>query len=257
MARTVPDRQAARAARFNQLQITRFVNPVTQALGHSNSRNSRVVETLCYFSLMRNCGRHNFLNVPVLIEKAARQLFRSPGGSQAAHYLPGQIRINTDFAWTFISDPSTSRRLECLFAAVENLPADYNKADSAAEEKGLCEAFRHVSEVVLVRDAGRRNPNHASRELIRRVYLDIWIPHATNAFAAAAYQKDARADIPELVKDEWGNFVNFEEHCAAHGEGFHFDEQKRILERYMESLRTAPPDLRDDKMTAIEKDFKP
>ena len=257
MSRTVPDRQAARAARFNQLQVTRFVNPVMQALGHSHSRNSRVVQTLCYFSLMRNSGRHNFLNVPVLIEKAARQLFRSPDGNQAAHYLPGQIRIRKDFAWTFISDPATSRRLECLFADVENLPADYNKADSAAEGKGLTEAFRHVSEVVLVRDSGPKNPNHASRELIRRVYQDIWIPHATNAFSAAAYQKDERADIPELVKDEWGNFVNFEEHSAAHSEGFHLDEQRRILERYMETLRTPPADLRDDKMTAMETDFKP
>lgn len=254
MARTVPDRQAAKAARFNQLVVQRFVNPVAQAVGHSHSRNSRVVQTLCYFSLMRNTGQHSFLHYAIAIEKAARQLFHSHGGNEAAHFLPGQIRIKDEFAWRFISDPATSRRLECLFGDVENLPADFNKADSAAEEKGLCEAFRHVSEVVL-RDASQRTPNHANRDLVRRMYTDIWIPKATDAFSAASLQKETRAGNLEPVFDEQRNIINLDEISAA--DTFSFDEQKRILRRYMESMHTTPVDLRDDKMTAIEKEFKP
>lgn len=250
------DQAAVQAARFNQKVVERLVNPVAQALGHSNSRNSRVVQTLCYFSLMRNSGAHNYLTYSVLIEKAARQFFNSTGGNEAAHYLPGQIRLNSAFAWTLIAHPTTSQRVECLFSDVENLPSDFNKADSAAEKQGLCESFRHISEVVL-REASPRTPNHANRDLIRRLYNDVWIPQATNAFSAAAFQKGERAGIPDLVKDPHGDFVNWEEHSAAHESGFRFDEQKRILQYYMESLRTPPVDLRDEKMTPIEKEFKP
>jgi hypothetical protein len=149
MSRTVPSREAAAAARFNQQTVIRSVNHIQQALGHSNSRNSRVVQALTYFSLMRNSPQHNFLSSGVAIEKAARQLFRSHDGHQAAHYLPGQIWIDLRYPWSFINHRPTGLRLECLFADVEDLPADFNKADSAAEDKGLCDAFRAASEVIL------------------------------------------------------------------------------------------------------------
>lgn len=255
MARTVPSREAAQAARFNQKVVVRFVNPVQQALGHSKSRNSRVVQTLEYFSLMRNNCAHNFLLSSVEIQKAARQLFKSNEGYQAAHYLPGQIRFENEFPWAFLTHRPTAVRLECLFADVENLPADFNKADSAAEDKGLREAFRHAAETVI-RETGPKKPNVASRDLIRRVYDEIWVPQARIAFAEAAMQKELRADIPDLIYDEYRNIVNLEERQAAM-ENFNFDEQKRILQHYSESMRDSPPDLRDDKMAAIEREFKP
>ncbi len=253
MARTVPDREAAKAARFNQITVERFVNPMVQALGHSQSRNSRVVQTLCYFSLMRNSGTHTFLNSLVEIEKAARQLFKSPGGNQAAHFLPGQIRIETQFPWHFISDRNTGTRLECLFADVENLPADFNKADSAAEDKGLREAFRTASEVIL-RDAGPKKPSQVNRNLLMRVYDEIWVPRATSSFFAASTQKEERAAIPQLEYDEQGNITNLEERGEA---DWSFDTQRGILQHYLDSMRDAPTDLRDDKISAIEREFKP
>src|SRR5438132_8548339 len=145
MARTVPDRQVAAERRFNQQTVIRSISSVKQALGHSNSRNSRVVSTLCYFSLMSS-AQPNLVNQPVSIQAAIRQLFRSHDGNQAAHYLPGQIIINTQFPWHLISDRPTGLRLECLFADVENLPPNFNKTDSSAEQKGLLETFRKASE---------------------------------------------------------------------------------------------------------------
>ena len=103
---------------------------------------------------------------------------------------------------------------------------------------------------------GPKTSNNANRDLVRRVYTDIWIPQATNAFSAAALQKHTRADIPALVKDEQGN-INLEERAEALATGGNFENQERILRRYMESLHTVPVDLRDDRIVAIEKEFKP
>jgi hypothetical protein len=255
MNRTVPDRAAAAAARFNQQIVTRFENPINKALGHGNTRNSLVVQTLSYFSLMRNTGSHSLTHSVVAIEKAVRRLLTSHDGNQAAHYLPGQIHINGTLPWGLIGDRPTGLRLECLFAAEEDLPPDFNKADSAAEKTGLCEAFR-VASLGVLHDPGPRTPHHASRNLIRRIYDDIWIPQSLNAFSVASAQKEARGGIPEPQYDEYRNIINIEEISAA-GEGWRFDEQHRILERYSEAMRTPPPDLGDEKIGQIEREFLP
>jgi hypothetical protein len=67
---------------------------------------------------------------------------------QAAHLLPGQIKIDGAFPWLFLSGPA-ARRLESLFGHVEPLRADFNKADSAAEANGLTEAFANACRQVL------------------------------------------------------------------------------------------------------------
>ncbi len=236
--------------RFNQLQVERFVSAPAQALGHSNSRNGRVVQALSYFSLIRSSGHHTFGSVA--IEKAMRQFFSSESGNQAAHFLPGQIKIDTHLPWSYICDANTGQRLEGLFADVENLPADFNKADSAAEQKGLREAFRMVSEVVL-KQAGPQSRNRLNRELIRRVYDDVWVPRATKAFFDAKAQKELLA-TPALEYDSEGNISNLDERSDTRA--FHKEEQTRILRYYEESMRTAPADLGDAKMTVLEQEFR-
>jgi hypothetical protein len=254
MARTVPDAQRASEARFNQLEVQRSVSSVQQALGHSNSRNNRVVDTLCHFSLMASAQRQ-LVSSPVSVEKAARQLFRSTDGYQAAHYLPGQIKIANEFPWRLISDRPTSVRLECLFGEVENLPANFNKADSAAEQKGLLETFREASQTVL-HDVMPKGAVRINRDLVRRVYEDVWVKGANNAFFAALAQKEMKPGIPDLEKDEEGNITNLAERSGS-GSQWNYEDQKDILNRYIETMRTAPDELRDGKMAAIEQAFKP
>ena len=206
MTRTVPSADAARDARFNQLIVQRTISNVNHALGHSTSRNNRVVDALCYFSLMSS-SRRDLVRLQVCVEAAARQLFRSTQGNQAAHYLPGQIRITTKFPWQYISDKPTSTRLECLFGEVENLPANFNKADSAAEQKGLLETFRVVSEAVL-HDPAPKGAMRINRQLVRNAYNDTWVKGASKAFLTALMQKGAMPGVPKLEYDAEGNIAN-------------------------------------------------
>jgi hypothetical protein len=92
--------------------------------------------------------------------------------------------------------------------------------------------------------------------LIGRVYDDIWVPRALNAFSLARAQKEDRAGVPEPQYDEYRNIINMDE-IAAVDEGWDFDNQERILQRYAETMREAPADLRDDKVASIEHEFEP
>jgi hypothetical protein len=80
----------------------------------------------------------------VTCTKAIRQHFTSSRaeGKQAAHYLPGQLRINSRCPWEFIVDWRTAQELEGYFGDVEDLPADFNKADSAAEAYRTVEGLK-------------------------------------------------------------------------------------------------------------------
>ena len=126
---------------------------VLAALGHTTrlARNGRVAEALCFMALIRDPARRRrpMLPVPnVGCTAAVRQFFRADGGEQAAHLLPGQLSIDGIFPWLFLAGPA-ARKLENLFAYVEPLRADYNKADSAAEANGLTDAFADACSRVL------------------------------------------------------------------------------------------------------------
>ena len=71
--------------------------------------------------------------------------------------------------------PLARQRLEYLFSDVEHLPAAYNKADSAAEEKGLRETFRLMGELVL-HDPTPPKPGTIHRSLVRQMYDSVWLP---------------------------------------------------------------------------------
>lgn len=269
--RTVSDREKAAERRFNQLKVQRFTSDIHKATGHSLGRNSRVVEVLSYFSLM-GTSKPDLVHAKVGIEAAVRQLFRSPQRApktfeaealglrdaphQAAHYLPGQILIATALPWTFISDRLTSRNLENLFGDVEHLPADFNKADSAAEHQGLVETFREACEAVL-RDPLAGAANRINRDRVRTVYDEVWVTGANRAFDFAIAQKELKPQVPEPHYDENRDIDNFDEISAAPESAFHVGEQIRILRRYAETLRQAPNDLGDARLSSLEQSFKP
>lgn len=250
MKRSVPQGDRPREARFSQLQVTRFVTDASKAIGHSNSRNSRIVQAVSFFSLLRTASP-NLATAHVLVEAAQRQLFRSPVGYQAAHYVPGQLRIGKDLPWMLITTPVARSRLECLFADVEHLPAAFNIADSAAEEKGLREVFRAAAEAVL-RDPDAPHKGASNRTLVRRLYDDLWLPGAIAAYSNAIAQKRIVSEVPPLEYDADGNIANLE----ARGDAdWSRAEEMRILELYREAMRNPPPDLRDEKMGEIERAF--
>lgn len=251
MSRTVPRGNEPREARFNQLQVTRLVADRSKAIGHSNSRNSRVAQVVSFFSLIR-AASPNLATAHVLVEAAQRQLFRSPDGYQAAHYLPGQLKIGSQLPWLLIPNLAARARLECLFADVEHLPAAFNKADSAAEEKGLREVFRAAGEAVL-HDPHAPPRGAINRTLVRRLYHDLWVPGAIAAYGNAIAQKRLVSEVPPLEYDAERNIANLEERGNA---DWSREEEIGILEVYREALRNPPSDLRDEKMADIERVFQ-
>jgi hypothetical protein len=253
MRRHRPPGEGPAQARFNQLEVQRLATDVSKALAHSHSRNSHVVQAVTFFSLIRSAAP-SVAVAQVLIEAAQRQMFKSSDGFQAAHYLPGQIRVGPHLPWLLIPNPNARQHLEYLFADVEHLPAAFNKADSAAEAKGLCETFRQMSEVVL-HDPQPLGSGQAHKLLVRRIYDDIWIPGSLQAYGNAISQKESVAEVPDLEVDEQGNY-NIENLNARGTADWSRDEEVAILHRYREAMRDAPADLGDAKIAEIEQKFR-
>jgi len=250
MNRLVPKGSEPALARFNQLQVQRFTNDISKAIGHSNARNSRIVQAACFFSLIRSTAP-NWAAMRVSVEAAQRKMFSSPGGYQAAHYLPGQLKISDQLPWSLLSSVSARQRLESLFADVEHLPAAFNKADSAAEDKGLRETFRSLGQAML-HDPLPGRTGLINRGLIRRVYDELWLPGATKSYSDAIAQKNLVNEVPALERDEEGNLLNLVERSAA---DWSREQEIDILQRYREALRTPPPSLQEGKILEIERTF--
>jgi hypothetical protein len=248
MGRQTPPGDQPALARFNQVTVQRFTNDVAKALGHSHSRNDRVAQVASFFSLIRN-NAPNLASATVMIEKAQTQMFRSPDGYQAAHYLPGQLRIQTGLPWLLLPTTAARQQLEFLFADVEHLPAAFNKADSAAEAKGLCETFRSVGEMIL-RDPFPPRKGTINRNLVRKIYDDLWVAGASKSYSDAFAQKSLASQVPPLERDEYGNLLNIEERSTA---DWSREDESQILLRYREALRTPPSSLQDGRMAEIER----
>lgn len=253
--RSAPNAGLAREARFNQQIVERFRSDPRAALEHANFRNDRVARVLCYLGALRALGRIRE-TASVACEAAQRQHFSSSGAHQAAHYLPGQILVDGAFPWRLIQDPRNRLRFESLFADVEHLPANFNKADSAAEDKGLKEVFAQACQAVI-RRTSRPKVGLLDRAAARDAYLLTWRPGAERAIRAAMQQKDSRPHLPELQKDRWGNILNLEERGNAGEAQWRIEEQLNILRHYLASLQALPPALSDAKMTQFEREFAP
>src|SRR5450631_1254800 len=121
MYRSVPKGSGPADARFNQLSVVRNVNEISKAIGHSSSRNKRVVQAACFFSLIRSTTP-NLGAARVLVEAAQRRMFSSREGYEAAHYLPCQLTIQArggalaDLPWNYVANPNARQYLEYLFA---------------------------------------------------------------------------------------------------------------------------------------------
>lgn len=242
-SRTVPDRDEARIERFRHKLIERFSSDPDRALEHGLARNGRVAEALCFMALIRDPARRRrpMLPVPnVGCTAAVRQFFRADGGEQAAHLLPGQLSIDGIFPWLFLAGPA-ARKLENLFAYVEPLRADYNKADSAAEANGLTNAFADACSRVLT---GRG----AAEADIVAAYDRVWRPGALAAFRAADEQKRSKPTPPPVIRGvglEYGMILNFDEsqEACADESIWATHEQLSILGYYRAAMAKEPRQL--------------
>jgi len=87
---------------------------------------------------------------------------------------------------------------------------------------------------------------------VRRIYDEVWVKGADDAYAAAISQKMLASEVPALQYDDEGNIANLEERGNAN---WNRENEVGILRRYCETLRTPPPDLSDGKIAEIERLF--
>lgn len=253
-SRRVGDRIEAGIERFRHLKVERFVSDHAAALNHSRSRNGHVVKVLCHIALLRDPARLVRPLSPrpsITCAAAERQFFRASDGQQAAHLLPGQIKVDGANPWTYLRSAQEARAFENLFAYVEPLDANVNKADSAAEANGLTAAFADACRFVL---AGAGAPERD----IETAYIRVWQPGARAAFAAAAAQKRNKPVPPPIVygapgTPDFGNIINIDELGEAYADEtlWNVYEQLSVLDYYRASLDDVPPELRPQKITAI------
>lgn len=245
MRRTSPSRAESAYERFRLLRVERYVADPARAIAHGCSRNSHVVKVLSYMALLRAEGRAGpplAVQPSVACTAAVRQFFSASDGDQAAHLLPGQIRIDGQFPWLYLQG-AAARQLENEFAYVEPMHANFNKADSAAEANGMADAFADACRHVLVA------PGPPERE-IAHAYHQVWTPAALQALFAAEAQKRSNPLPPDLSYGEpgtaeYGMILNLEERGEAMSDEATWNnfEQISVLDYYRASFDDPPPEL--------------
>jgi hypothetical protein len=279
--RTQFSSQVSADGRFTELEVQRSLSDVTLAQTHAVGRNRRVGAVLCYLSLMKSRD---------LVPKGAKarvvgakvQDFKSADGYEAAHYLPGQLKISIPGKgdiepWNLVKNVATASEIASLFSAVQNLPSNFNKADSYLEmhaKPSLKLVLAEVSGVILREPslpAGKTNVDS-----VRGAYKQ-WIHQSMLSYRAAINRKIDIAELDELPPSTAPavgkngaiephelnlSLVDLLERAVRKGESgqststvWDYSEQVRILGHYL----TASQDcvLSDMMIRDIESTFRP
>ena len=243
----VSDPKLAALGEF-QGTIDRNSNFRQQAIDHNLGRNVRVAKLLGYLALLRQRGAS--LTGSIECVAAVRQNFSSSksmthmglptGPTQAAHFLPGQIRIGGRDVWQFTTNPATRGQIEFLFAEVEHLPANFNQADTTAEAKGsnngLCSALVHACTTVIRRPEGQQmSAGKLPLNLVGAAYED-WHRHAITALNNAVANKSSKPGIPPLVGDPFEGYTpeSISARSTASTTLWNREESLRVLQYYLE-----------------------
>jgi hypothetical protein len=201
----------------------------------------------------------------VTCTKAIRQHFTSfrAESKQAAHYLPGQLRINDQCPWEFIVARRTAQELEGFFGDMEDLPADFNKADSAAEAyrtvEGLKQSFAQSCKIV-VQDPQPAEGNRINRVLVRIAYND-WIVRSRGAYRKAVAQKGTKVNVPPLKEGAPGGVhyrmldpTNLQARHDAMHRDHRYIAQTEFLKQYLATAKAE--NLTDFLINEIEQKFR-
>lgn len=184
---------------FSEVTVEHFRSEKDLAQDHVIGRNRRVGQLLCYLSLMHGYGLIP-ANARVSCSAAEFQDYESTGDHEAAHYLPGQVLIS----WpgqakcdpsSFVKNPNTKDLIGELFSRVQDLPANYNKADSYVEKytKPGLKVILAADCQDLVRNQGQTAKGRVS-SLVYKAYEE-WI---ARSLAAYRYGINRKVDIADL-----------------------------------------------------------
>jgi len=194
--------QASADAEFSERTVERSLSDVGLAHSHVIGRNRRLGHLLCYLSLIRAYGL-----VPAqtrcTVVGAGVQDFNSQGGREAAHYLPGQLLLQLAGGaavepWTVVQNATTRDAIGMLFSRVQDLPANFNKADSYVEKyarPALKEIFRDACQMAL--DAPPSAGRTVNAAAVRKAY-EVWIAQSQQSYRFAINRKVDIADLDDL-----------------------------------------------------------
>src|SRR5271167_663330 len=181
--RTQFSSQVSAEGSFTELEVQRSLSDVALARTHAVGRNRRVGSVLCYLSLMKS---HDLLpkGAEARVVGAEVQDFKAADAYQAAHYLPGQLKFSIPGKgaiepWNLVKNAATASEIASLFSAVQNLPANFNKADSYVEmhaKPSLKLVFAEVCGIILRETS--RPPGKTNVGSVRGAY-EQWIHRST------------------------------------------------------------------------------
>jgi hypothetical protein len=211
------------------------------AWDHAMGRNRRVAQVFCFLSVMKAAGRFNGkTRVSISPDKLrVPQDYNAARGNQAAHFLPGFVALKDEAAkdlqymWDFANGKETREEILGLFQDTQDLPASYNRADSAAEGRaqlgpeGLKQLFGQCCQTIV--DQPSAHSRETGQVLVcvdRPAVLAVWRQWAQGSVAAylrASGDKNARtakgrpADVlTEPVTDlSQGKFQEWPEDAPA------------------------------------------
>ena len=178
------------------------------AWGHAMWRNNLVAKVFCYLSVMRAAG---LIPAGVRVDVSPSSLpvpqdFQATNGNEAAHYLPGFLAVKDAkglrYLWDLATDKGTREEIANLFRATQDLPPDYNRADSAAEGRarfgpvGLKKIFEQCCQTMVDLAPARSNAGETLVCISRPAVMTAWRQWAQASIAA--YQR-ARTGKEERI----------------------------------------------------------
>lgn len=203
----MPDRKpyssrASADAVFSEQTVDRFVSDADRAAGHAIGRNRCVGQCLTMLGLMRAHGLLPALTRCAVVG-ARLQDFSSVAGNEAAHYLPGQLMLKLGGKgevkpWTLLKDEGSRHAMATLFSRVQDLPANFNKADSYAEKYAtppLKGVFASACQRVV--DAAPAAPKVLNKSAVQDAYR-LWIEQSILAYRSAINRKIDIAELDDL-----------------------------------------------------------
>lgn len=195
--------QVSAAGRFSEIEVERHQSDAERARSHAIGRNRRVGQVLCYLSVMVSRGLLP-RNGQGAVVGAAVQDFSSTEGRQAAHYLPGHLRLAVPGKapcdlWDLAGSAGVASRIAALFSAVQDLPPNFNKADSYVEQHArpsLKRLFADAANQVLAA-APHQVRGKVNVTAVRSAYQH-WIDQSLIAYRAAINRKTDIAELDDL-----------------------------------------------------------
>lgn len=134
---------------------------------------------------------------------ARLQDFNSQAGYEAAHYMPGQLLLQPPGKgeiepWSLLKDANSRDSMATLFSRVQDLPANFNKADSYAEKyakPALKCLLATVCQTVI--DAPPAATKVLNVAVVKGAYQQ-WIAQSCVAYRAAINRKIDIAELDDL-----------------------------------------------------------